>query len=184
MYKPFTRLISLAIISGVCLLTTAAYAGKDDFNQPIFIDSKSNFFDGKTKTSIFREDVNIKQGSLSIKADEVEVIALAGDGKEIFIARGNPASYTQKLDDGTDITAKANEIKYEVENRTLTLEGNAELRQKGSMVKTQSIVFNMDLEQLIAEGDDNEDSRVRTVFQPGSIDKKKQPKKDNQGDQP
>ncbi|MCV2883658.1 lipopolysaccharide transport periplasmic protein LptA [Aestuariibacter sp. AA17] len=177
MYKLFTRLISVAYIGSVCLLSFHANAGKDDFNQPIFIDSKSNFFDGKTKTSVFREDVSIKQGTLDIKADEVEVIALAGDGKEIFIARGKPAIYTQKMDDGEKITAKADEIKYEVENRTLTLEGNAELSQKGSMVKTQSIVFNMALQQLIAEGNENEEGRVRTVFQPNVI---KQDKNNNE----
>ena len=48
------------------------------------------------------------------EADEVEVIASEGSGREIFIARGKPASYSQTLEDGTPVSAKANEIRYEV----------------------------------------------------------------------
>ena len=159
-------------------------AGEKDFDLPIKVDAQSNFFDGKTKTSIFRQDVKITQGTLVILADKVEVIAGLGEGKEIFIARGNPASYQQELDDGTNIRAAAKEIKYEVSNRTLTLTGEAELKQDSSQVKGESIVFNMELEQLIAQGDNSKEGGVTTIFQPDSMRKKeKQKEKDKQKQQ-
>lgn len=144
------------------------YADESDFKQPITVDSKTQFVDGKRKTSFFRDDVHVTQGSLKIDADEVEVNAAQGEGKEIFIARGNPAVYSQTMDDGSDIRALAKEIKYQVANRTLTLSGEAELHQNSSMVKGESITFNLDKQQLLAEGQAGENGRVTTVFRPES----------------
>lgn len=180
MSKPFMHLNKYCGIALTALLICNANAGQKDFEQPIKVDSKSQFVDGKTKTSIFRDDVHINQGTLNIDADEVEVIAGQGEGKEIFIARGNPASYSQTMDDGRDIKAMANEIRYEVASRTLTLDGSAELQQDSSMVKGESIVFNMELEQLIAQGTDAEEGRVTTIFQPDSLRKPKEDKKDQE----
>lgn len=186
MYRQYMRrTVNIALLcSAMC--SSLSFAGKDDFKQPIKVDSKSQFVDGKSKTSIFRDDVHINQGSLRIEADEVEVIAGMGEGKEVFVARGNPASYTQKMDDGSDIKALANEIEYQKDSRILTLKGGAELHQNSSMVKGESIIFNMELEQLIAQGTDDKDGRVTTIFQPNSTpgnekkqgiaqDKEKQP---------
>lgn len=169
MFRHAMRLTKITTLLCAASLSATLFAGEADFKLPIKVDSKSQFVDGKTKTSIFREDVHITQGSLTINADEVEVIAGEGDGREIFIARGKPASYSQKMDDGSDISASANEIRYEVYNRTLSLSGSAELQQNSSMVQGESILFNMELEQLIAEGNDEEAGRVTTIFQPDAI---------------
>ncbi|WP_232359150.1 lipopolysaccharide transport periplasmic protein LptA [Paraneptunicella aestuarii] len=152
-------------------------ADSQDFKLPITVDSKSQFVDGKSKTSIFKEDVHISQGSLKIDAEEVEVNASQGEGKEVFIARGNPAIYSQTMDDGSDIRAVANEIRYQVSNRTLTLTGDAELHQNSSMVKGNSITFNLDKQQLSAEGQNGEEGRVVTVFRPEAAKKKGEDKK-------
>ncbi|WP_343862620.1 lipopolysaccharide transport periplasmic protein LptA [Aliiglaciecola litoralis] len=175
-------MLRVSALTVTLLLSTFSLAGEGDFGLPIKVDSQSNFFDGKTKTSIFKRDVKITQGSLEILADEVEVIAGLGDGKEVFIARGNPARYSQKLDDGSNISAAANEIKYEVANRTLTLTGDAELNQDSSLVKGESISFNMELEQLIAESSDTSTGGVTAIFQPDTL-RKKQSEEKKQADQ-
>ncbi|XOV80642.1 MAG: lipopolysaccharide transport periplasmic protein LptA [Aestuariibacter sp.] len=156
--------LQISAVTMTLLLSFNVHAGKDDFKLPIKVDSKTQFVDGKRKTSIFREDVHISQGTLKIDADEVEVIAEEGKGKEIFIARGKPAVYSQTMDDGSAITAKANEIRYQVETRMLDLNGAAELYQDASMVKGEKISFNLEKEQLIA-GTKGGESRVTTVFQ-------------------
>lgn len=170
MFRPNMRPVS-AYFAIALLSSTLAIAGEKDFELPIKVDSQSNFFDGKTKTSIFRKDVKITQGSLEIIADEVTVSAVDGEGKEVFIARGTPASYKQQLDDGSEISAAANEIRYEVSSRILTLQGKAELKQDSSQVNGDSIVFNMALEQLIAQGSESENGGVTTIFQPDSLRK-------------
>jgi lipopolysaccharide export system protein LptA len=156
------------------LSTSPAFSNENDFTLPIEIGSNSQFIDGKNKTALYKDNVLITQGSLIIKADEVEVIASEGSGREIFVARGNPASYSQELEDGNPVSAMANEIRYEVAKRTISLTGNAELKQDTSQVKGNKITFDMITEQLLATGGaDDASGRVTTVFTPESIRKAK-----------
>ncbi|MFZ8199054.1 lipopolysaccharide transport periplasmic protein LptA [Alteromonas portus] len=181
MYK---RLIPLATSLILAIASGAVLASEEDFSQPIKIGSNTQFIDGKNKTALYKEDVLITQGSLVIKADEVEVIATDGSGREIFIARGKPASYSQSLEDGTPVSAQANEIRYEVVNRTISLAGNAELQQDTSKVQGDKITFDMITEQLLATGGagKNGEGRVTTVFTPETI-RKTSSKKDNKDNQ-
>jgi len=150
----------------VCFMT-AIHAGQSDFDKPITVDAKSQFVDGKNKTSIFKDDVHITQGSMEIRADEVEVIATDGEGKEIFIARGNPAVYAQDMDDGSRVSAQANTITYSVTSRAITLDGGAQLVRDTSMVQGDLIEFDMEKEQLLAQSSgEGEERRVTTVFRP------------------
>ncbi|WP_420807269.1 lipopolysaccharide transport periplasmic protein LptA [Alteromonas facilis] len=149
------------------LSSGAVLAGESDFNQPITVDAKSQFVDGKNKTSIFKEDVHITQGSMEIHAQEVEVIATDGEGREVFIARGTPAVYSQSMDDGSRVTARANTITYAVISRAITLDGDAQLIRDSSMVQGDLIQFDMEKEQLLAQSNEgDEERRVTTVFRP------------------
>ncbi|NDW16837.1 lipopolysaccharide transport periplasmic protein LptA [Alteromonas genovensis] len=164
--------ILLATSALLVLCTSPALGNENDFTLPIEIGSNSQFIDGKNKTALYKDNVLITQGSLTIEADEVEVIASQGSGREIFVARGNPASYSQELEDGNPVSARANEIRYEVAKRTISLTGNAELKQDTSQVKGNSITFDMITEQLLATGGAGDASgRVTTVFTPESIRK-------------
>ncbi len=98
-----------------------------DFRLPVTATSKQQSLDGKKKTSIFIENVVIRQGSLEILAERVEANAAAGQGKEIISASGSPASYSQRLEDGSMVFASANKIIYTVESLTISLRGNAPL---------------------------------------------------------
>lgn len=169
MLKPFIRpLLHSALFFSLALNVNA---GEDDFRLPIKVDADTQFVDGKNKLSTLKGNVIITQGSLVIKADEVEVDASAGEGNQIFIARGNPASYSQTLDDDQQVQAQANELRYEVNLRTISLSGNAELVRDTSSVSGNSIVYDMINEQLIAQGNKSENGRVTTVFQPEMIEK-------------
>ena len=161
------------------LLSAPSFAGKDDFSQEIKIASSNQSVDGIAKKSIFWGAVVIQQGTLTVKADEVELDASQGDGKEIFIAKGNPAEYSQQQEDGSIVKAKAKRIEYRRETRSLSLDHSAEIEQNNSSVKGESIIFNMQLEQILAQGEDNESGRVITIFQPEkkkNTDNAKKPK--------
>lgn len=180
MFRPFILLVTSLLLGSVA---TPSFSDENDFNLPIKVDSKSQFVDGKNKTSLFKDNVRISQGSLLIIADEVEVVANQGEGREVFIARGAPASFSQTLEDGTPVSAKANEIRYEVAKRTISLSGNAELQQDTSQVKGDNITFDMISEQLLATGGDNDkDARVTTVFTPEAIKKAADDKNDGEDD--
>lgn len=171
MFKPFIPLAA-SVISMVSLavMTPAVLADSSDFDQPIKVDAKSQFIDGKKKTSTFKDDVTITQGSLIIIANEVQVIASEGDGKEVFIAYGEPASYSQTMDDGTKVKASADEIRYEVARKLISLNGEAQIQQNTSMVQGDSITYDMGKEQLLATGGESGNSgRVTTVFRPDTV---------------
>ncbi|MDX3773466.1 lipopolysaccharide transport periplasmic protein LptA [Chromatiaceae bacterium AAb-1] len=147
-------------------ITCTAQAAEDDFTQQILIQADNNLTSIKDNISTYLNNVEIRQGSLLIKADKLEANASAGKGNEVFIALGNPASYSQILnDDEAPVTATATEIRYDLATRTLTLSGNASLTQSGSMVQGAVIRYNIEKQELTAEsGDDN--SRVTTIFTP------------------
>ena len=107
-----------------------------------------------------------------MEADEVILDASQGEGNEIFFATGNPAQYSQIQEDGSLVTAKANNIEYHLNTRSLSLEGKAEIKQNASSVRGESIKFNMELEQIIAKGSDQASGRVITTIQPVKKPKK------------
>jgi lipopolysaccharide export system protein LptA len=186
MYKP-SFIQSLSVVITLCLtnsvaaqLETESSAEQtpapavestisNDFNLPVTLDSKSQALDGKNKTSIFTDSVVIRQGSLELLADKVEVNAAQGTGKEIIIATGQPASYKQRKDDGTMVEASANEIIYKVEPRTISLNGEALIMQNEVRVTGDLIVFDMTKEQIMASTNEDSADSVRTVISPGAF---------------
>ncbi|WP_133470773.1 lipopolysaccharide transport periplasmic protein LptA [Paraglaciecola marina] len=182
MSKPFINLLHLASFIAASIFSAQCLAGKDDFNQKIELSSLYQQADGIAKKAFHEGNVVIKQGTLELKADELEIDASAGDGKEIFIAKGKPAQYSQQQEDGSIVTAKANRIEYQRETRALSLSGGAEIEQNASSVKGESIVFNMELEQIIAQGDEKGSVPVITTFQP--VTKEKTKTKKQQDKQP
>ena len=191
--KIASKRILLALITGIiCLsvpqvnalemqtneLNTTDEAGKlpnmisTDFNLPVTLDSKNQQTDGKKKTLIFTENVVIRQGSLEILADKVEADASRGKGKEVIIANGSPASYKQRLDDGSMVEAKANEIIYTVDSRTISLKGQASIIQNEVQVTGDSIVFDMSKEQILASTNPESSGTVTTVLSPGAFSNK------------
>ena len=173
-------------IAIVCLLffSGTSIAGKEDFTQKIEIASSNQTGDGIAKKSRFWGSVMIRQGSLVVEADEVEVDASLGEGNEIFIATGKPARYSQQQQDGSMVSATANRIEYRRDTRALSLDGNAEIQQNNSSVNGDSIVFNMQLEQILAQGENNEKGRVVTIFQPEKREIKDENTLDKQEEQP
>ena len=168
MSKPFTILLYRASFLAALIFPAHSFAGKDDFTKKIELASLYQNADGIAKRATYQGNVVIQQGSLKVSADELEIDASQGEGNEIFIATGNPATYSQQQEDGSMVTAQADKIEYHRQTRSLSLEGNAQIQQNSSSVQGKSIKFNMELEQIIAQGSDQESGRVITTFQPVS----------------
>jgi len=168
MLKPFTNHLYRASFLVALLFSAYSHAGKDDFTKKIELASLYQNADGIAKRATYQGNVVIQQGTLKVSADELEIDASKGEGNEIFIATGKPARYSQQQEDGSTVTAHADKIEYHRQTRSLSLEGNAEIKQNSSSVQGKSITFNMELEQIIAQGSDQESGRVITTFQPVS----------------
>lgn len=182
MLKQFTNRLYSASLLTALLFSANSHAGKDDFTKKIELASLYQNADGIAKRASYQGNVVIQQGSLKVSADELEIDASQGEGNEIFIATGSPAKYSQQQEDGSIVTAQADKIEYHRQTRSLSLEGNAQIQQNSSSVQGKSIKFNMELEQIIAQGSDQESGRVITTFQP--VSKPKEPEADQQEEQP
>ncbi|MDT0629019.1 lipopolysaccharide transport periplasmic protein LptA [Alteromonas sp. W364] len=174
MLKLNTYLLASCLTLGLAFSSTAQeIIQKSDFEQPIRLESENTFADSKEKVLFYEGNVKITQGSLKISADKMEVIGTNGAGREIFIATGKPASYIQQLADGSMVEARANEIKYIKADRTISLKGNAQLLQNAFTIKGDSIIFDMQKEQVLANTNEKSNTPTVTIFSPDTIQKTK-----------
>ncbi|WP_448569858.1 lipopolysaccharide transport periplasmic protein LptA [Thalassotalea ganghwensis] len=171
MYKPFSKRITL---NTLLLIGSSIFASVNaaelDLKQEISIDASRQAADLKNKVFSYIDNVVISQGSLQIKADLVQVITDNTTGEKTYLAKGKPATFEQKLEDGTPIYLQANEIKYQPSENIVVISGDAELRQEGSKVSGSIITYNFVTEQVSADSEAND--RVKTVLQPKELDKK------------
>ncbi|MDG1750732.1 MAG: lipopolysaccharide transport periplasmic protein LptA [Thalassotalea sp.] len=177
MNKPYFNLLKTSCLAFGLTLSFSfnAIAAKIDLNEEIKIDASRQAADLKNKIFSYIDNVMITQGSLTIKADLVQVVTESANNEKTYIAKGQPATFEQILEDGTPIHLQANEIKYQPEKNTVIISGNAELRQEGSKVSGTIITYNFLTEQVQASSDEND--RVQTVLQPQNLEKKKLDKK-------
>ena len=172
MYKPFLRKLSVSLIAASSLVFAgAAIAAKLDLEKEVDIKSKRLAGDLKNKIVSYLDDVVITQGTLSIEADLVQVYTHAETDAKTYVAKGEPATFEQQLEDGSLISLQAEEIRYEPTTFTVTISGNAILRQAGSEVTGSKIIYNAQTEQLVAESGGNDDANVTTILKPQAKDK-------------
>ncbi|WP_105167245.1 lipopolysaccharide transport periplasmic protein LptA [Pseudoalteromonas sp. T1lg23B] len=122
----------------------------------------------KTNIGIFEQNVEIIHGNRKINADRLEVHRREelGDNMQLLVATGNPARFLEKQSDGSELTASAQEIRYDVANRTLVIKGNATINQSGQIIQAQSITYDMDKQLISAERGEQDNARVHTILVP------------------
>ncbi|ELP5729139.1 lipopolysaccharide transport periplasmic protein LptA [Vibrio vulnificus] len=150
------------------LATSNVYALKSDTQQPVYIDSDSQQLDMRSNQVIFDGDVSLKQGSININADKIVVTrdAQSNTIKKIE-AFGQPATFSQLMDDGRTLSGSAKQLDYSIATDELTMKGQAELAQDNNVIKGSSIVYQIALQKLMADSSKNE--RVTTVLQPSQV---------------
>lgn len=165
----------------IVLLTTdnALSEGKDDFLQELNISADTSNVDGEAKKVFYKGKVEVRQGSLAIDADELEVSRGENDGEEIFIARGKPAKYSQLDDEGKQVTAEADEIKYQQVTNTVILMGSAKISLDGQSTVSELITYNIEVGTLDA-GVEGGNERVVTTYQPKPKTEDEEQEKDEQ----
>jgi lipopolysaccharide export system protein LptA len=124
----YCRKITLFFIS--VLLSTNAFALKNDREQPILIESDKATIDNIKRVAIYEGDVIVTQGSIHINADTVTLNYTEKQDIEKVIAVGQPARFKQRLEGGDEIKAKARQMEYNAIKDTLHLTIEAELRKE------------------------------------------------------
>ncbi len=170
-----SRLFNLSLRSAVLAIAGTALALPclalpDDRQQPISIESDYAERNEKTGRTVYRGNVVISQGSVLIAADE---ITLHVDNNKInrIECEGTPASYQQKPEiDGAIMIARANHIDYLPATNKLTLKQNAMLSRDGTIIKGDSIDYDINKQTWKAKGDNQgQQKRIQLVIPPSAL---------------
>lgn len=151
------------------LLSSAAYAISTDVEKPVTIESDSVVFNKEAGTAVYAGNVEIKQGTLNIRASRIEINAPDNEIQTIK-ATGTPVSFQQTMDSGKQAVGKAKTVQYFVTQKKLLLEGDASLSQDRDNFASNRIEYSTATGELKAGGQASaqgeKPGRVRAIFYP------------------
>ncbi|MBK6851887.1 MAG: lipopolysaccharide transport periplasmic protein LptA [Burkholderiales bacterium] len=174
--NPWSRRLACAALAWC--VAAPALAERGDKDMPLEIDAGQVRFDGKRKVRTFSGGVEIRRGSLLIRAQQIE-LRETPEG-EVAFAVGNgtaPASFRQKRD-GVDelVEGQAQRIDYDSATETLKLDQQAQLKRwigdkLAEDLSGQTIVYDHGRDTFEVSGGSNigeAPGRVRAVVAPRS----------------
>lgn len=160
-------LIGALLLSGAA---TCAQAERADREQPTHLEADRVLIDEVRQFSRFEGRVQVRQGSLLMQADKVEVREDA-EGYQHLTAFGRPASFRQRYE-GTQEYAEGygERIEYDTRAETVDLFEQARVKRGTDEVRGARITYSTRTEVFEARGDaatpDRAAGRVRAVLQP------------------
>lgn len=156
-----------ALLCMLWLLASPASALKDDENQPLLIEADAAELDDQQSISLYLGNVDVKQGSMHILADEVLVQHRPDRQIERIIAVGRPVRYRQMLDgDPEPVHGEALRAEYDTGRAELTLIDQAVLTQGTDRFASDRIVYNRTTARVTAGGSAAGRERVRIRLTP------------------
>jgi lipopolysaccharide export system protein LptA len=158
---------------------------ESDRQQPLEVNANST--DGTLGDGIttLRGDVEIRQGTLHITADEAEVKKTDGRVNSVTF-RGKPAFLEQEIEEQGLVQATANIIDYQVASGLVTLTGSADVKHPQYQISGELLTYDLNIQHFQGSGDENGNGRIHIRLDPEVINKgtEKAKKKDkNKGDE-
>jgi lipopolysaccharide export system protein LptA len=154
----------LAALLCACSLSTAL-ALETDRQKPLEVNADSTggmLGDGITTLS---GHVEIRQGTLVIRADRAEVDKADGKVRQITLL-GNTASLQQEIEEQGLVQAWARSIEYQVGSGIVVLTGAAEVNHPQYQVSGEQLRYDLNLQHFEGLGESNGNSRVRIRLDP------------------
>ena len=144
--------------------STFAFSLSDDADQPIEIEAESVMVDETTGFNEFIGDAEVKQGSLVMTAEIIQVQTNA-NGVETMIAKGTtekPAKYIQSQENQARlIEATASLITYDVNEGMIFLVGDAYLIQGFDSFSGDSLTYDINNDKVLVKGSEDGTKRVK-----------------------
>lgn len=159
----------LVLVTGL-LGAGAALALPSDKSETIRGSADNLTVDQKNGVATYTGSVEIRQGSLIIKADSIVIHTNTDGGVEKMIAKGSPAKFQQQPDEAQGIvTAAAKQITYTPNNEHLVLIEDASVEQNGAVMSGPHIDYDLVKEVMKAEGSTKgEGQRIEIIIPPKS----------------
>ena len=153
------------------LLSNAVMALPEDTRQPIHIVADEAVRDEKTGLTVYRGNVEMNQGSISISADRITIYSVDNDADRI-VAEGSPAHMQQTQEvDAAPMHAEGEIIEYFKDEERVQVRRNAQLEQDGTTVRGDRIDYFIN-QELVKAAADSETSprRVEVIIPPGKLE--------------
>lgn len=153
-----------AFIAAIFLAPVAVHALESDRQQPLLVNADSTdgtLGDGK---AILRGNVEIRQGSLLVKADIAEVEKVDGRVRSVELT-GKPVLLQQDIENEGLVTATANAISYQVATGMVTLTGAADVKHPQYHISGELLTYDMNKQHFQGNGGDGS-GRIRIELAP------------------
>jgi lipopolysaccharide export system protein LptA len=160
------KFLVLALLFGV---TGTVHALANDKDQPVQLSADSVDMDEGKEISVYKGDVDLRQGSMRLQADQV-TIQHRGQQPEKVIATGSPVRFQQDSGNGL-VKARAQRAEYEVNSEVLVLIGKASLTRAGNTTRSDRIVYDRVRHQVKAGAAAQGKQRVQITIEPGKPNK-------------
>ena len=132
-----------------------ALAKTSDRNQPMDAESNQNScILSDAGQCVMTGNVQITQGSLHIDAAKAVIYRDGGDISRAVLT-GAPAVLKQQMDDGTPMTAHANNVDYNLRSEVVVFTGDVQLDQPRGSMSGQRVVYNLKTGAIDSGGEGN-----------------------------
>ncbi|WP_051144998.1 lipopolysaccharide transport periplasmic protein LptA [Thiomicrorhabdus sp. Kp2] len=169
-----SRFITFISIIGFFLSTSIACAATKkqntpDEQQPVNISANSLLASEKTGKSVYKGNVIITQGSLTLKGETVNITHPKNQLTTV-VANGNPATFKRFSQiDQAWLKGKAQKIEYNALNKTVLLIGNAVVEQPGKhVISGPKLFYDIAKQTLQAQSTATENKRISVTLNPAT----------------
>ena len=171
--KSGTRLLSCLLFLGLLCIYMPLMALESDRQETLEVNANST--DGTLGDGIttLRGNVEIRQGTLHITADEAEVNKIDGRVGSVTF-RGAPAFLEQEIEEQGLVQATANVIDYQVASGLVTLSGNADVKHPQYQISGELLTYDLNVQHFQGNGDENGNSRIHIRLDPEVINSDKE----------
>ena len=156
-------LCSTLLILGSLLAHSTTFAEGKDALQALSISAMDAEIDEVNGWARYSGEVELEQGSLLIQCDQLQVFR-ADRSVDRIVATGSPAHYQQEVEsdqEGNNIDAHAQRITYQLESRSIELQGDAKIQQGDNVFEGHSIIYQIDNRKIIAKSTISESTPVQ-----------------------
>jgi lipopolysaccharide export system protein LptA len=159
---PLVAGMLLAILAAA-LPVAGALARSSDRQKPMDIEAgrQSGTLTGDSVNQL-SGGVHITQGSLDITSSGA-TITLAGGDPTRAVFTGGPVSLKQELDDGTPMSARADNVDYNLKTEIVVFTGNVSITNPRGSLSGQRVVYNLKTGNVESGGEGGGKVKVRIL---------------------
>lgn len=151
------------ILLPACLVAVCAFAASNDRQQPVNLRADRIDIDQKKGTSLYRGHVLLTQGTLRLGASRAEA-RNRGNRVEIVTAEGSPVTFRHRPEGGVEfIEGQASRVHYRVPDRQVDLYGNVRLQRGRDSFRADVAHYDIENRKLLAEGNAQQRAYVALV---------------------